>query len=777
MGDLGPTERDVSFLWEKNFEEYDMKLSASLGATIKYDVTLNGSKILNQDAHLHSLAINSGGIMELSDSYSLTVDSTIYNYGNFCKNAGVGSLAISAPVVNSGGIMKTSSGSLALSGAISNAGVLVADSGGTLSLSGNVTNIRGLISDGGSIDAYSGSTVALNSNTVTDGVLYADSQSTFQLSKTTLNGVTFTGGGTVNVGYNVVFDSAIVNGVNVLMPYNGGSSTLFKGSLTNNGTFTITDTSCGVRWTNDLAIDGVGTFVFASNGNHFGWESTGTLTIGGGQLITTSGSDAYGTIQGKTVNNGKIIADAGRIRYYNVSAANNNLIEARNGGTVEVRDAVLQNNSVVKASDGGTIAFNASSVAGGTVELSSAGKVDLSTTTLSGVTFTGGGTVNVGYNVVFDSAIVNGVNVLMPYNGGSSTLFKGSLTNNGTFTITDTSCGVRWTNDLAIDGVGTFVFASNGNHFGWESTGTLTIGGGQLITTSGSDAYGTIQGKTVNNGKIIADAGRITITKAMTNNRLVQASNGGLLRVSADVNGIGSWQADAGTILVAAAIVDNTGDIVLKNSGRLEVAGGTMAGGNLMIDKNSSLAIGSMSSLALLGNFSFAMKDEGKWFWDSTSCLDMCGGKEAVVGDWIHWASLEVGCEDLGINYSTHAGASTGYLNNFHLETLEITEGARVYLDDLFDNGNRIDAGYGSAEALYVHTLILDDDSILNLAGIHLYYDTLTVTGTGRIINQTVPEPSSAILLAGAISGLLFFWHKRCFTGMSRPAEPRQNHP
>jgi hypothetical protein len=263
----------------------------------------------------------------------------------------------------------------------------------------------------------------------------------------------------------------------------------------------------------------------------------------------------------------------------------------------------------------------------------------------------------------------------------------------------------------------------------------------------------------VHNGVIDANKGTVSLLGAGTiiSNGLIQASAGGKLNVSANVDGTGSWRTDGGTLHVGTASVTTTGNITVKNSGRLELVGGTMTGANLTIDSSSSLSVS--SKIDILRNFSFAMKDESKWSWSTSAILEMDGGQYASIGDWTNWGSLEVGCIDFGTNPDTHLGALTGFSGNFHLENLDLSGSARVCLVDLLDNGNRIDKGWGTNEALYVHNLTLGDDSILNLNGLHLFYNTLS--GNGQIINQAVPEPATIILITTAMLSLLAFWGKR----------------
>jgi hypothetical protein len=127
----------------------------------------------------------------------------------------------------------------------------------------------------------------------------------------------------------------------------------------------------------------------------------------------------------------------------------------------------------------------------------------------------------------------------------------------------------------------------------------------------------------------------------------------------------------------------------------------------------------------------------------------MTGGVGADIGQCSRWASLEVGGSDLG-------DVPEGYDGNFHLGKLVIGPGARVRLVDAVDNGNR-DGTAGGPEALYVHTLdFRGEDGILNLNGLNLYYEELTVNGMyGSAEGRVIDEPCSAPMPMTAIQLLL----------------------
>jgi hypothetical protein len=118
-----------------------------------------------------------------------------------------------------------------------------------------------------------------------------------------------------------------------------------------------------------------------------------------------------------------------------------------------------------------------------------------------------------------------------------------------------------------------------------------------------------------------------------------------------------------------------------------------------------------------------------------------------------YWATLEVAGEDMGF-------AMEGFFENFALDTLQIgsdSDVAYVQLVDLFDNQPE----WEGAEALYVDTLIIGADSLLDLNGLHIYYlhgvfgEGAILTG-GQVTGVAVPEPATlGLLLMGGLVALV----------------------
>jgi hypothetical protein len=110
-------------------------------------------------------------------------------------------------------------------------------------------------------------------------------------------------------------------------------------------------------------------------------------------------------------------------------------------------------------------------------------------------------------------------------------------------------------------------------------------------------------------------------------------------------------------------------------------------------------------------------------------------------------ATLEAAGNDLG-------PGNSGYLHNFALGTLQVggIDPAKLTLVQNYDNQTSSDG----AEAVYVDHLIVHAGSVLDLAGINLYYHTADIAPSA-IVNGTllrvaaVPEADTAILAALAL--------------------------
>jgi len=167
---------------------------------------------------------------------------------------------------------------------------------------------------------------------------------------------------------------------------------------------------------------------------------------------------------------------------------------------------------------------------------------------------------------------------------------------------------------------------------------------------------------------------------------------------------------------------------------------------------------GGETVLSISRHFAIDSVHESEVVFHSNGVLALVGGVGAPHGDWDNWTRLEVGGTDIG-------DEPEGFDNNFDLSILRIGPGAHAILEDLIDNGNRDGTG-GSEESLYVDTLAFaDPDGLLNLSGLHIYYQNLIgdpaqiidiPIGGGEIALLTDLQVTTGNILSGGLPDLLF---------------------
>ncbi|MCK4340645.1 MAG: hypothetical protein KAY37_02835 [Phycisphaerae bacterium] len=357
----------------------------------------------------------------------------------------------------------------------------------------------------------------------------------------------------------------------------------------------------------------------------------------------------------------------------------------------------------------------------------------------------------------------------------------GGVTNDGTIRFdTDTSSESMYVvYDTTLGGTGTLLFQDNGvndpgdHRLDIYQNRTLTNGADHTI----AGAAGRIHGMSsptyfVNDGIVLANVADRTLELSayyawylwVTNNNLMAVSNGATLEIEARFTNNGTLTVDSASQLNLAYIgsgshliggtLNNDGLVVgsynvtfdgTAGSGTGDYrqtsyavtygSGTTVAFGSLMLEGSAGITVEDGGLATVEGHYSYEMNDESDHDFNTSGTLRATGGTAAGPTDYDDFANIEIGGTDLGTDPGNHVGDPAGFVDNFHLPRLIVGPGAKVNLFDLINNGNRGGVG-GAAEALYVDTLEFEDaGGLLNLNGLHLYYNTL-IGNAGQIVDS-----------------------------------------
>jgi fibronectin-binding autotransporter adhesin len=552
-----------------------------------------------------TLNTSSGGVFQATNSSTDTLAS-VTNDGTF-NIIGASDLNITGNLADNGVITVNSNNSNSSTmtfsgGTLSGTGTITLNSGGAgADVAGTLTQ-----SSGHTINGYGDITGALTNNSTVDANV-SDQAITLETSNMTNNSVMeATGGGdlvvdgiTVTQGTSGQFsasgtssivaldgDATISGGTlntssgGIFQATNNSSDTL--ANVTNNGTFNIIGAS-DLNITGNLADNGVITV----NSNN---SSSSTMTFSGGTLSGTgtitlnsggAGADVAGTLtqsSGHTINGfGEISAAFTNNGLVNASATGGTLVvdgaTTTNTSTMEATNGVLVfNNNVAVTNTGGTIdaasndvVLNGASITGGTLKATSPNVILVQGATFNGLTITASSTVDVqgSFNLTLTgSTLTNDGNIALNYNDSNfSTLQVNSndlLTGSGSLTLDSSGTGA-----MISTGVGD-TLTQDVNH---------TING-----------YGEISAVFTNNGTVDASSNGnelILATSSMTNNKLMEATGGGILLIS----GITVTQGTNGQISASG-----TNSLVALEAGAT-ISGGTLntsSGGIFQATSNST---------------------------------------------------------------------------------------------------------------------------------------------------------------------------------------------
>ena len=547
------------------------------------------------------------------------------------------------------------------------------NTGGTI----NITN-------GSALNQFSGTLTGGTINTSGTGALIASNSSTNFLDNVTING-------TLDLASNANARERIQNGLTLNGTANINSNAIlsFEGTSTLDGNATIIFGATGLG--NRLDFDGNGTTTLDTNvvvrgengtiGNH--------LNIGGTQTL---------------VNNGLISADVagGTIRITDSAVQNNNLLEARNNATLDLRSDISNGASGVIRADNAVVQQTSQRVTGGTITTANGGVFRANS---SAGNFLDGTTIDGTLDLTTTNArerVVNGLTLNGTANINSNAIlsFEGNSTFGGNATVIFGATGLG--NRLDLDGDGTTILDTNvvvrgengtiGNH--------INIGGTQTL---------------VNNGVISADvaSGTIVITdSAVQNNNLLEARNNATLDLRSDVsNGASgvihadnavvqqtSQRVTGGTITTAnggvfranasainfldATTVDGTLDLTTTNA-RERIVNGLTLNGTVNINNNGSLSFEGTQTLAGTGTINFGATGTG-------NSIDLDGTGATTIG-----SNITIRGEKGVIGGQINIGGTQTLINN-GLISADVAGGTITITDSAVTNNGILEAKNGA---------------------------------------------------------------------------------
>ncbi len=648
---------------------------------------------------------------------------------------------------------------------ITNSGLINATNGGILVLSsGSIDNT------GGTIRPENDSIVRVQSNgQISGGSILTSGTGEFQFSSGGVSGggaTNFTIGSdgtmrvTTNSTSNILNANAQIDGTGIS---NNATTLILQGDLviSSGASYEMQGTSFSTQFLIDGTIEmsGGGTFdMTSSTVNRITGNGAGT------HQLTNSGIEFFG--RGVIGNNsmeiinavgGEIRAEVGTLTLDpNASGmTNTGTLSAANSGLLRLNGGTYDNTGgLIQARDTGTIQFGGSSfINNGDIETVDTGVIEF-----NGGVFTGGSGANIstGLNGSIDvvgsstnsiDANLTNLGTVNINNATDLTLVAGTgtISNQGTININTTS----FTTELLVSGGEVFI-GGGGNIVMTNSTANRIddVSGGSLRTNNTISGAGTIAANlTLDAGGVInaTESSGINFNGATAhvNNGTFQVSSGSQMLINDPISGSGEWIVNGGLLDVNQAVT-TTGDITVNNGGTLRLDA-DFSGDNLIFDSTSVIDVNT-GTLTLSGDFIYSITDEADWEWSSGTVLEMTG------------SVIELAGEDLGTDPANHVGDPAGFVGNFSLQELVIS--GNLVLVDNIDNGNRIDNGFGSNEALYVDTLTFaNPGATLNLNGLHIYFNTLNGDSSQIIDVQAVNEPRTLWMLVVMLAALLLLQH------------------
>ena len=359
-----------------------------------------------------------------------------------------------------------------------------------------------------------------------------------------VNGNLVTNGGAINVNAG--------SGNNTFLQFTGNTTLQGGGTVTlnsgdNNGQVYLQQSASGMTLTNvDNTIEGYGVIGAGPSSN--------------GLTVVNS---AAGTIDANVSGQTLMLNSSGGI-------TNAGLLEATSGGTLQITNVVSNAGSNITANGGNVLINSNGTIQGGTLNSVNGGALGVLNASIANLD----GSAN---------AIILSAGTTWTGAMGSVTNAQGTIVNNGNFQLN----------------------GGSGNNTFLQLTGSTTLGGGGTVTLNSGDNNGQVylqqsaSGMTLTNSDnmiqgygVVGNGGLTVVNSAagtiaanvsgrtlvlngsggITNLGLLEATNGGILQISAVVNNLnGNVTANAGTVNVNSTI--QGGVLNSLNDGTLQTVG------------------------------------------------------------------------------------------------------------------------------------------------------------------------------------------------------------
>jgi fibronectin-binding autotransporter adhesin len=604
-------------------------LATGTGSTVS--ITFNGGGVNN--CGMEEAA--AGGTLNLTDD-----SGGVGNNSGGTIKADAGTVSITGGVDNNGKIEAVDGGTLTITidnlnnneGGVGNFGTIKAD-GGTVTIVATVSDAIVLNSGNGTIEAIDCGVVSLEDVTVDNsGMIKADGHhAVINLDVVTING------GTLATTDGGIIETVADSGISTL-----SGVTIDDGSILKADTGSSLDLECTTALDGTVTFEGCGTFVLDPGvASIVGGSGGGTLDIAAGATLTGSGEIGNAGATALALNNsGTVdanICEATLTVDTGNTVSNAGLLEATNGGTLEIDDKVCNTACGVISASGhdSVVQLDGVMIIGGTLETSKGGVIDATgTSTLSNVTIADGSTLEAGTGATFllegtttvsDPVIFKGCGTFELSGKGAAIVGSGDdadLHNYATISGAGTigSVDLSLTNECGgvIDATGCLSINLSSNDLTNDGTMEATCGGeltllspvinyGVIAAYAGSTVYignevsneaiGQVSGEVIASGHCaVVDLSNATIiggTVASDKGGLIQtvtgaddtpttsALEGVTVRCGSDIK-----VADQTTLILEAGTTMSGGRLSIESSGDVEIANGGGTGGATLTDVN-----------------------------------------------------------------------------------------------------------------------------------------------------------------------------------------------